>query len=155
MEIDRIKGRIEKELAPVGREKYNVKTSRGGLIELEFAVQYLQLIHGATCREVRTSQTTRAIETLARCGFIPPVQSVLLQEAHMFLRRLENRLRIVHDRSINELPQDDGDIEKLGRRMGLIQERTGDVKRVLMEKIEQQASIVHEFYLQTIDSTSG
>ena len=83
---------------------FNIKTGRGGLVDVEFLVQYLQLVHGPTLPSLRQRATgRRAGGARARRRRCPPTTRARSRESYAFLRRLENRLRIVHDRSIQQI----------------------------------------------------
>jgi glutamate-ammonia-ligase adenylyltransferase len=114
-EIGRLRARMEHELAhgPV-----DIKMGRGGLVDVEFLVQYLQLRDGPERPSLRLRATADALDALAAAGVLAPDDARELAESYAFLRRLENRLRIVHDRSIQELPTQPAELDKLARRLG-------------------------------------
>ena len=110
---DRIRGEL------LGRELgRDVKVGRGGLIDIEFCAQYLQLAFGAHCPSLRTPSTTAALRAAAEAGVIDKNDSSLLVDGYRFLRHIEHRLRIVHDRSEHRLPTAEDELDKLARRAG-------------------------------------
>jgi glutamate-ammonia-ligase adenylyltransferase len=117
-EISRLRLRMERELANEGGGRYNIKLGRGGLVDIEFLVQYLQLVHGRGEPGVRVPGTLAATLRLAAAGALPEADAAALAGSYRFLRRLENRLRIVHDRSINDLAGSGPELAKLARRLG-------------------------------------
>lgn len=96
----------------------NVKSGYGGLIDIEFAIQTLQLVHGGGDTSVRVQNTPRAIERLNKIGVLTEAQRDGLAEAYQFLRRVENALRIVHDRALDALPKNRAELGQLARRLG-------------------------------------
>lgn len=96
----------------------DVKAGRGGLIDVEFAAQYLQLVHGPAHPSLRTPSTTVALQAAAEAEVAPPDLCALLVDGYRFLRAIEHRLRIVHDRSEHRLPTDPIELDKLARRAG-------------------------------------
>ncbi len=116
-EIHRLRSRMARELARESAGRYNIKLGRGGLVDIEFLVQFLQLARGRDRPDVRTPSTLDALERLAAAGVLPAGDAAVLAEAYRFLRRLENRLRIVHDRSINDLVGSGPELAKLARRL--------------------------------------
>ncbi|MCY3743262.1 MAG: DUF294 nucleotidyltransferase-like domain-containing protein [Candidatus Poribacteria bacterium] len=96
----------------------NVKSGYGGLVDIEFAVQTLQLVHGGEAPSVRVQNTPLAIERLQNIGVLTEVQCDGLSEAYLFLRRVENALRIVHDRALDALPKNRTELAQLARRLG-------------------------------------
>src|SRR5207248_11355961 len=97
-EVNRIRMRMERELGRERPGRHDLKLGRGGLSDIEFAVQYLQMLHGADPR-VRTTETALAIATLAELGHLRPNIAEAFREGYQFLRRLEQRIRIVHGSS--------------------------------------------------------
>ena len=96
----------------------NVKSGYGGLVDIEFVVQILQLVHGGGETSVRVQNTPLAIERLYKIGVLTEEQRDGLTEAYQFLRRVENALRIVHDRALDELPKNRAELGQLARRLG-------------------------------------
>ena len=96
----------------------NVKSGYGGLVDIEFAVQTLQLIHGVDTTFVRVPNTLLAIDRLHDIGVLTEEQRNGLSEAYQFLRRVENALRIVHDRALDALPTNRAELTQLARRLG-------------------------------------
>jgi glutamate-ammonia-ligase adenylyltransferase len=119
-----MRDRIEQELAGA-QSAVDLKAGRGGIIDIEFAGQYLQLLFGHRHEGLRTPSTVAALRAaveLAGHGEIPPALSgpcALLADAYIYLRRLEHRLRIVHDASEQRLPSDPVELDKLARRLGV------------------------------------
>ena len=96
----------------------NVKSGYGGLVDIEFAVQTLQLVHGGRETSVRVQNTPLAIDKLHKIGVLTEAQRNGLGEAYQFLRRVENALRIVHDRALDALPKNRAELGQLARRLG-------------------------------------
>ena len=96
----------------------NVKSGYGGLVDIEFAVQTLQLIHGTGMTSIRVPNTLLAIDRLHAIGVLTEAQRTGLSEAYKFLRRVENALRIVHDRALDALPTNRAELTQLARRLG-------------------------------------
>jgi glutamate-ammonia-ligase adenylyltransferase len=130
-EIARMRDRIERELGgspsrssrarPGERavEAYNdVKLGAGGIMDVEFAAQYLQLVHGHAHPTLRTTSTADALDAAALCGVAPAYELALLAQGYRFLRGIEHRLRVVHDQPIHRLPESKDELDKLARRSG-------------------------------------
>ena len=98
--IDRHKGGALNAAAdPVARiAGHNVKLGEGGIREIEFLVQTLQLVWGGRDPGLRDRATLAALRLLTGTGHIPPDAAEELAEAYRFLRRVEHRLQMVHDR---------------------------------------------------------
>ena len=96
----------------------NVKSGYGGLVDIEFAVQTLQLVHGGEASSIRVQNTPLAIAKLHDIGVLTAAQRDELSEAYLYLRRVENALRIVHDRALDALPKNRTELAQLARRLG-------------------------------------
>lgn len=117
-EINRLRMRMENELAREKDGSYNIKTGRGGMVDVEFAIQYLQLRYGSSYPELRTTNTIVALKEIQSLGLLPEGDAETLLSGYKFLRKLENRLRIIHDYSVNDLTGPKNYMNKLARRLG-------------------------------------
>ncbi len=117
-EIRRLRSRMETEIAREQSDRFNIKTGRGGMVDVEFLTQYLQLKHGARHPELHCPNTLQTLQAMASLGLLSETEHQLLASGYKFLRRLENRLRLVHDQSINELSGDPAYLRKLAGRLG-------------------------------------
>jgi len=114
----RLRDRQVRELVPPGR--FNVKLSRGGLAEVEYAVQYLQIQHGREHPQLRTRQTLAALGALRDLGNVSPAEHDALREAYLFWRRVADALRMVRGHARDLLLPTEGSEEFrfLARRLG-------------------------------------
>lgn len=110
--------RMERELAKEGPQRYDVKLGRGGLVDVEFAVQWLQMQHGEDLR-VRTTDTENALGALEACGYLDPSLAAVLRDGYAILRRLEQALRVVHGTSASLIEEGAPGLSALARRMGV------------------------------------
>lgn len=83
----------------------DVKAGPGGLRDVEFAVQFLQLLHGGSQPTLRQSGTLAAIKALELAGILREEEAPALREVYSFLRKLEHLLQLVHDREATRLPR--------------------------------------------------
>ncbi|HVE84225.1 MAG TPA: bifunctional [glutamate--ammonia ligase]-adenylyl-L-tyrosine phosphorylase/[glutamate--ammonia-ligase] adenylyltransferase, partial [Myxococcales bacterium] len=125
-EIDRLRGRMEREIARETAEQLDLKSGRGGLVDVEFAVQYLQLLHGGARPRVRRTGTLDALAALEEEDAIRPDQAERLRRGYLFHRRVESRLRLIHGRSISNLPTQGRPLQLLARRLGYLGPEAGD-----------------------------
>jgi glutamate-ammonia-ligase adenylyltransferase len=96
----------------------SLKRGRGGLADVEFAVQLLQLRHGRTHPDVLKANVWDALDALAGAGLLSEEDATALRDGYSFLRFVEARLRIVTDRPLTEIPEAADDLAKLARRTG-------------------------------------
>ncbi|MFJ5528629.1 bifunctional [glutamine synthetase] adenylyltransferase/[glutamine synthetase]-adenylyl-L-tyrosine phosphorylase [Streptomyces sp. NPDC093261] len=104
---------------PAGEVERELKLGPGGLRDVEFAVQLLQLVHGRTDTSLRSGTTLDALKALAAGGYVGRVDAVQLEEAYRFLRALEHRIQLYRLRRTHLLPEDEADLRRLGRSLGL------------------------------------
>jgi glutamate-ammonia-ligase adenylyltransferase len=118
-DVRAMKVRIEEYVRARGKEAVEVKRGRGGIRDVEFAIQLLQLVHGRRDPALREPNTLRALETLASEGYVALDDAGALVESYRFLRTLEHRLQLARDVQTHELPQDDASLRTIARSMGL------------------------------------
>lgn len=120
--LHHIRMRMQNELARERREgdacRYDLKLGEGGIVDVEFAVQWLQMKYGRDKR-VRTPETRGAILALEACGYLDSGSAGTLREGYRFLRRLEQRLRVLHGTSVQLIEQGAPGLPPLARRMGM------------------------------------
>ena len=117
-EIRRMRERMEAELAQEASRGRDPKTGHGGLVDVEFAAQFLQLVYGHEHPELRTGSTPEALSRLRAAGLLSEPAQRTLSDGYAFLRRVELRLRIVHDYSVDHLPPPGPALDQLARRLG-------------------------------------
>ncbi|MEK7879540.1 MAG: glutamate-ammonia-ligase adenylyltransferase, partial [candidate division NC10 bacterium] len=117
--IRAMKRRIDRGLRQRGQETRNVKLGIGGIREIEFLVQALQLLYGGDDPWLREPNSVRAIFRLTERGYLTPALGRLLSRAYTFLRTVEHRLQIVHEVQTHTLPDDPAALGLLARRMGI------------------------------------
>lgn len=147
-EVDRLRARMEKELARETSVRHDFKTGRGGLVDVESAVQYLQLLHGAAHAELLAAAPIAAVlEKLRALNLLSRADFETLREGWEFLRRLSSRLRILENRSISDLDEEQGDLDALARRLGYAgTEREGGARRALLESYRRHTAAIRGAY---------
>ncbi|MEU6842773.1 bifunctional [glutamine synthetase] adenylyltransferase/[glutamine synthetase]-adenylyl-L-tyrosine phosphorylase [Streptomyces sp. NPDC046716] len=140
---------------PVGEVERELKLGPGGLRDVEFAVQLLQLVHGRSDASLRSGTTLDALAALADGGYVGRVDAVQLDDAYRFLRTLEHRIQLYKLRRTHLLPEDEGDLRRIGRSMGMRTEPITDLNRAW----KRHTSVVrrlHEklFYRPLLDAVA-
>jgi glutamate-ammonia-ligase adenylyltransferase len=95
----------------------NIKLGSGGIRDVEFLVQGLQLIHAAEGGEILSGNTLAALASLRERGILKDVEAENLRRDYLFLRRIEHYLQIFEDRQTHTLPRDSRELQALSRRM--------------------------------------
>ena len=93
----------------------DVKLSRGGIREIEFTVQLLQVVRGGQFPELRTRPTLDALQRMAKAGLMPQATADALGAAYVFLRQVEHRIQYLDDQQTHVLPTRDDDLAWLAQ----------------------------------------
>ncbi|MDA1192886.1 MAG: hypothetical protein O3A46_14530, partial [Candidatus Poribacteria bacterium] len=110
--------KIEERIAKDGDPRLHVKLGPGGIRDVEFVVQALQLLHGGRLRDLRLRGTAETIEALERRGIFNPEDAARLTDSYHYMRRVENFVQLVADKQSYRLPEDPEDWERQARRLG-------------------------------------
>lgn len=148
-DVHRLRMRMEHELAREQGGRYDLKFGKGGLVDIQFAVQLLQLEHGHDVR-VRTSETATAITALGRIGALDANQVAALRDGHAFLRRLEQRIRVLHADAAHLIEDSAAGLLPLARRMGLVDEPARPAGDALIAQYRQVTGRVRQCYEQIV-----
>ncbi|EFQ83496.1 [glutamate--ammonia-ligase] adenylyltransferase [Aeromicrobium marinum DSM 15272] len=103
---------------PAAHRERQLKLGSGGLRDVEFAVQLLQLVHGRGDESLRSPTTLEALKALTDGGYVGRRDGAALEEAYEFLRTLEHRIQLFRLRRSHIVPDDPEDLRRLGRSMG-------------------------------------
>ena len=118
-EIRHLKGRMERERIPRGVDpRRHLKLGPGGTSDIEFAVQILQLQHGAAHEELRERNTILALEAATQLKLLADDESRWLVDAYRFLARARNRMFFMYGRPFDSFPTKPEDLEALGVSLG-------------------------------------
>lgn len=140
---------------PVAEVERELKLGPGGLRDVEFAVQLLQLVHGRGDATLHSGTTLEALRALAHGGYVGRADAAQLDQAYRFLRAMEHRIQLYRLRRTHLVPEDEADLRRLGRSLGL---RTDPVAE-LNKEWKRHASVVrrlHEklFYRPLLDAVA-
>ncbi|MFD6418018.1 bifunctional [glutamine synthetase] adenylyltransferase/[glutamine synthetase]-adenylyl-L-tyrosine phosphorylase [Streptomyces sp. NPDC060194] len=140
---------------PAAQVERELKLGPGGLRDVEFAVQLLQLVHGRSDATLHSGTTLDALDALARGGYVGRADAQQLGEAYRFLRSLEHRIQLHRLRRTHLVPEHETDLRRLGRSLGLRTEPVTELNRAW----KRHASVVrrlHEkiFYRPLLDAVA-
>jgi len=142
-EIARLRARMEQELARESAERWDLKTGRGGLVDVEFVTEMLQLRFGHEHPKVRARRTEEALDALRAEGILDEEHHRGLVEGYRFLRRVESRLRLERDQAVDALDRRDPKLAALARRLGY--EREEAAARLLAD-LESTRETIRRIY---------
>lgn len=123
--IKTLKRSIERRAQNEGVDGRDVKTGRGGIRDIEFVIQFLQLLNGADLPDVQTGNTIEAIAQLEKAGCLSNLERTLLEDNYSFLRKIEHRLQIMFDLQTHLIPAAPVEVRKLALRMGFAKTANG------------------------------
>jgi glutamate-ammonia-ligase adenylyltransferase len=107
---------------PAHHAERQLKLGSGGLRDVEFAVQLLQLVHGRADERIRQPTTLSALAALTRGGYVGREDGEALHEAYAFLRTLEHRIQLYGLRRTHVVPEDERSLRRLGRSLGYVKD---------------------------------
>ncbi len=117
-EIRDMKQKINRDVEQKGRTNRDVKLGYGGIREIEFVIQALQLIYSGRDRALREKNALMALHILSQKGLITYSEQDVLSKAYVFLRTVEHRIQLLDDLQTQTLPNDDQQLRVLARRTG-------------------------------------
>jgi glutamate-ammonia-ligase adenylyltransferase len=153
-DVQKMRRRVVENI-PAAEVERELKLGPGGLRDVEFAVQLLQLVHGRTDPSLRSGTTLDALQALAAGGYVGRVDAVQLDDAYRFLRSMEHRIQLYRLRRTHLVPEDEADQRRIGRSLGLRTEPIGELNR----EWKRHAAVVrrlHEklFYRPLLDAVA-
>jgi glutamate-ammonia-ligase adenylyltransferase len=117
-EIHHLRMRMERELAGEDESRFNLKKGRGGLVDIEFLTQMLQLAHGHRASKLRRRETLSALKALHNEKILQTSEYRLLSDGYLFLRRLDHRLRLERDQSIDAFEAEPERLDSIAKALG-------------------------------------
>ncbi|MEZ0064692.1 glutamate-ammonia-ligase adenylyltransferase [Streptacidiphilus sp. MAP12-20] len=143
------------EAIPAAEVERELKLGPGGLRDVEFSVQLLQLVHGRTDENLRSATTLTALADLSAGGYVGRADAAALDSAYRFLRTLEHRIQLFQLRRTHLVPTAEQDLRRLGRSLGL---RADPVAELLAEwkRHGREVRRLHEklFYRPLLDAVA-
>ena len=153
-EVRAMKSEIDRSLKAKGHERLNVKLGTGGIREVEFLVQALQLLYGGDDPWLRERNSLRAIFRLVERGYLPHALGGVLSHGYTHLRTVEHRLQILHEFQIHTLPEEPPALGRLARRMGIALPLESAARRFLSEHRKVTGDI-HRAFVAFFQSPAG
>ncbi|MGI5454227.1 bifunctional [glutamine synthetase] adenylyltransferase/[glutamine synthetase]-adenylyl-L-tyrosine phosphorylase [Streptomyces sp. CA-249302] len=153
-DVQKMRRRVVENI-PVAELDRQLKLGPGGLRDVEFAVQLLQLVHGRDDASLRSGTTLDALHALASGGYVGRADAAQLDEAYRFLRSMEHRIQLYRLRRTHLVPEDEADLRRIGRSLGLRTDPVAELNR----EWKRHAAVVrrlHEkiFYRPLLDAVA-
>ena len=138
-EIKALKRRLEELTRTAGEESFDVKMGHGGIRDIEFVIQFLQLLNGADLPAVRNANTLQAIESLTVGSFLNDQEKAILSENYRFLRGLEHRLQLAFGIQTHRLPRGGKERRRLTEQIGY-SDRQGTLSATHFEEVYKKTT---------------
>ncbi|MEO8829960.1 bifunctional [glutamine synthetase] adenylyltransferase/[glutamine synthetase]-adenylyl-L-tyrosine phosphorylase [Lapillicoccus sp.] len=153
-DVQAMRRRVEAHV-PTAEAERQLKLGRGGLRDVEFSVQLLQLVHGRSDESLRSATTLEALSALAEGGYVGREDATTFGEAYRLLRTLEHRIQLQKLRRTHLMPTSEPDLRRLGRAIGL---RANPAKEVveLRQSRSREVRRIHErlFYRPLLNAAA-
>jgi glutamate-ammonia-ligase adenylyltransferase len=142
-----VRARMEREIAHESDSRLHFKAGKGGLADIDFALQMIQIREGRRRSEFRVAGTRRLLAALPPTIFLTPAEAGQLREAHIFLRSLETIARMDTDANVSWLAADAAELAPLGVRMGV----PSPAGERLLDQYRTMTAAVRSIYLAVLD----
>ncbi|MGA8980710.1 MAG: bifunctional [glutamine synthetase] adenylyltransferase/[glutamine synthetase]-adenylyl-L-tyrosine phosphorylase [Pedococcus sp.] len=140
-DVQAMRRRVEQHV-PAAEAERQLKLGPGGLRDVEFSVQLLQLVHGRSDDSLRSGTTLEALDALARGGYVGRDDATILDDAYRLLRTLEHRIQLFRLRRTHLMPTAEPDLRRLGRALG----HRSDPANAVVAQWQQQAREVRRIH---------
>jgi glutamate-ammonia-ligase adenylyltransferase len=140
-DVQSMRRRVE-EHVPAAESARQLKLGPGGLRDVEFSVQLLQLVHGRTDTSLRSGTTLEALAALSAGGYVAREDAAVLDEAYRLLRTLEHRIQLFRLRRTHLMPTAEADLRRLGRAVG----HRSDPSSAVVAQWQQQSREVRRLH---------
>ena len=157
LDVDALRSiRLLKAQAENAASSTDLKRSRGGIRDIEFTVQLLQLVHGRFDSDLRVKSTLDAIEALGDHDYIETHEAESLTDAYIFLRNVEHRIQLWDLRQTHQLPASLEARERIGRSLGFTTDPAGSLIAHL-DEVKREVRELHErlYFRPILDSLVG
>jgi len=145
-EVRSVKERIDAKMAERGHEQRNVKLGVGGIREIEFLVQTIQVLAGRRLPGILGRGTLGSLVRLQKAGILSGKQRVDLTRAYQFLRDVEHKLQMVHDLQTHALPDQQKELERCAIRMGYDRADRPIALKQFQADLADHTTLVHDIF---------
>ena len=145
-EVRSVKERIDAKMAERGQEQRNVKLGVGGIREIEFLVQTIQVLAGRRLPGILSRGTLGSLVQLQKAGILSGTQQADLTHAYQFLRDVEHKLQMVHDLQTHALPDQQKELERCAIRMGYDRADRPIAVKQFQADLAGHTNLVHDIF---------
>ncbi|MBI2192551.1 MAG: bifunctional [glutamate--ammonia ligase]-adenylyl-L-tyrosine phosphorylase/[glutamate--ammonia-ligase] adenylyltransferase [Planctomycetes bacterium] len=148
-EIKEVKEQMERKAAERGERHRGVKLGSGGIRDIEYVVQFHQLLLGGQDPSLRTGNTLEALRAFGKAGILASQEITSLETAYLFLRKTEHRLQTLHQLKLHALPEEDQEVERLARRMNFRPSATETAAQAFLRAYRGHTETVRKIFERT------
>jgi glutamate-ammonia-ligase adenylyltransferase len=141
---------MQHELARERAGHFDLKTGQGGLLDIEFATQWLQMLYGRDSR-VHTTNTEDALSQLHQAGYLAEQHQQVFRDGYVFLRQLEQRLFVIYGRGSTAFDMQSTNWPRLARRMRLLDSPRAPAAELLRARYRDVTHAVRQSYLSVLN----
>jgi glutamate-ammonia-ligase adenylyltransferase len=145
-DVRAVKDMIDAKIAERGHEGRNVKLGTGGIREIEFLVQTIQVLAGRTVPALLDRSTLGALDRLVAGKVMVPQERDALAQAYVFLRDVEHKLQMVHDLQTHALPLEEDELERCAIRMGYDGDGRSAASRAFSDDHRRHTALVNRVF---------
>lgn len=138
-----MRGRVE-----ASGSKRDLKRGFGGIIDIEFITQLFRLKYGRKFEAIRQANTWATLDAMHEAKLINAEEHATLRSCCDFMRTVESRLRIFHNRSLDELPDSADELEKLAKRLGCEATSERTAGQIFLEVLEWHTSQTRHLFIE-------
>src|SRR6056297_646364 len=122
-----LKRKIERQAAEAGNDRQNIRQGTGGIRDVEFVIEFLQLLSGSALPDIRVGNTLRGIEALEKAGCLTMQERSTLYENYVLLRRVQHHLQILCGLECESIPDDPAIRRRIAGRLDFVRETKPDI----------------------------
>ena len=148
--VHELRARIHQKVRQKGEHERNVKSSPGGIRDVEFIIQTLQLLHVATHPQLLESNTIASLHRLSNLNLLRGDDRLFLEEAYVFFRDVEHKLQMVHELQTHTLPAELSELTKCAIRMGYAEQRPSSATTRFLTRYRSVRTRVQAIYERTL-----
>lgn len=141
-----IKNQVHDSVKKMPQKGFNVKLGEGGIREIEYFIQILQLLYGGKHLEMRSPSTLESLRVAEKLKLIPSRDALQLKDAYLFLRKTEHRLQCLNESQTHSIPVAAAEQKALARRMGYFEEDPDEARQHFFDDLTRYRTFVQSTF---------
>ncbi len=141
-----IKNQVHESVKKMPQKGFNVKLGEGGIREIEYFIQILQLLYGGKHPEMRSASTLESLRVAEKLKLVPSRDALQLKDAYLFLRKTEHRLQCLNESQTHSIPTPTAEQKALARRMGYFEEDPNEARQHFFDDLTRYRTFVQSTF---------